>query len=310
MRIRLKVGKQKELILLAKSTLTWKVLAKKLGICELYLSNELRNEKRLISKEIYEILCNITNTNFDSFVVEILDDNWGRSRGGINSPKTMKNFLEPKKDENLAEVFGIILGDGHLSERIIGNKIRVYCVRIAGNSKSDRDYIFDYIPKIFKKVFNEKGSLMNSKKSNCGYFTLYGKKLVQFFKLNGLTPGNKIKNSQGIPKWIKSNNSFLKKCLRGLIDTDGSITRISKFNKNLRIDFTNHNKILLNDTRKAFLSLGFSPSKIINNKHFFISKQKEIIKYYNDIGFGNSKNLKRYKEFIYSRDLDNNALIV
>lgn len=50
----------------------------------------------------------------------------------------------------------------------------------------------------------------------------------------------------GIPQWIKNDETYIKACLRGLIDTDGSIFRMSKRDKNLiRIGFTNHNSRLL-----------------------------------------------------------------
>ena len=65
----------------------------------------------------------------------------------------------------------------------------------------------------------------------------------------------------------------------------------------LRINFTNYNLTLLEDTRKAFIMLDFHPSKIINNKQFFISRQGEIRKYLKEIGFSNKKHLDRIKVF-------------
>lgn len=294
MRIKLKEGAQKKLILSAKGAFTWKELSKKIGINELYLCNELCKEKRLLSEELYQKLCIISQHNFDSDITQKLEDGWGQSIGGFKSKKNTKNFIPPNKNEELAEIIGIILGDGHLSKYISGNKIRVYCIRIAGNSKDDREYIKKTIPSLFFRIFKEKGSIMQAKNRSCAYFTIYGKEIVDFIISLGLKPGNKIKNNQGIPDWIIENKNYLKACIRGLIDTDGSVHLVSKENKNLRIDFKSHIPLLLEDVRSGLISLGYSPTKIIDNRHIFITRKEDILKYYFEIGFNNSKNLKRY----------------
>ncbi len=297
MRIRLKEGKQTELILLAKADLSWKELSKKIDVNEQYLCRDLKSEKRLLSKESFTRLCNLTDANFEQYIIKELDENWGRVLGGSKSSKNTKEFNKPNEDKKLAEIFGIILGDGHVSEIIRGKKTRVYCVRVTGNSKTDKDYMFNYVPSLFKETFGERGSTLKSKSVNGCYFTLYGKKIIEFIKEKGFTPGDKMRNHQGIPAWIKSDKELLKSCIRGLIDTDGSVHIISKNNKNIRIDFTSRIPRLLGEVREGLISLGFNPCKIINNWHIFLSRQEEIERYVEDIGFGNTKNLNRYNQF-------------
>ena len=65
----------------------------------------------------------------------------------------------------------------------------------------------------------------------------------------------------------------------------------------IRINFTNHDLTLLTDAWKAFIQLGFHPSKLINNRQFYISRQLEIDKYLKEIGFSNKKHLDRIKIF-------------
>lgn len=284
---------QKEVINLAKKNFSWRELSKEIGVCEGYLRNELRNEKRLISEKTYENLCRVAEKNLDRYIEKKLEDNWGKSKGGFASEKKLKKIIIPERNNDLAEAIGIILGDGHLSEFVVGKKIRNYSIRIAGNMDTDIDYMTNYIPSLFKKLFKEKGKLHSSKKSFTGYFTLYGKEYILLMKSLGINSGNKKKNNQGIPNWIKKDKNLLKKCIKGLIDTDGSVHIISKNNHNLRIDYTSYISRLINDVRMSFIRLGFSPSKIINNKHFFLSKQEDIKKYINEIGFGNQKNLNR-----------------
>jgi hypothetical protein len=298
MRIRLEKGRQKELVLLAKRNMIWGDLSRKLNLAPGYLITEIKSEKRLISEDNYKILCKLSRNNFNKYIIERVDDNWGKSKGGKNSSGNTKKFIEPVRNRKLAELFGIILGDGHLEERVIGGKIRVYCVRIAGNSKTDKDYMFKYIPQLFFEVFKERGSIMQRKNTNCAYFTIHGKRVVEFLKKAGLHPGNKVKNNVGIPQWIKENTSFLKCCIRGLVDTDGCVYYISKkTNRNLRISFTNHSHNLLEDYRDSLIKLEFFPSKIIRKYDVCLSSKQDVKKYIKEIGFSNSKNLKRIKLF-------------
>jgi transcriptional regulator with XRE-family HTH domain len=114
MRIKLKAGKQKELILKAKENKSWKELANRLGFNEHYLSNELRREMRTLTEKTYARLCNIANVNFDENIAEKLNETWGQSLGGQNSIGSTKPLPKIKFNEKLAEFIGATLGDGHI----------------------------------------------------------------------------------------------------------------------------------------------------------------------------------------------------
>lgn len=116
-----------------------------------------------MSEESYDKICKILGKNFDDFIVEKLSENWGEQKVELLLKEDKRN-KKPKKDENLAEVIGIILGDGHVSEFIRGKKIRNYFIKIAGNADTDLDYIQNYIPSLFEKVFSEKGKVFISKR--------------------------------------------------------------------------------------------------------------------------------------------------
>lgn len=298
MRIKLKQGKQKELIELAKSDNTWKWLSNKLNCSSIYLQNELRHEKRYLSENLFNLLCIISGKNFNKFIIEKLSDKWGRSKGGKNSTGNTKNFKEPEESLELAELFGIILGDGHLEKRIASSKIRGYSIRIAGDSRYDKEYFYNYISNLFNFLFNEKGTFEFSKKGNTIYIKIFGKKIVEFIEFKGLKPGNKKQNMQTIPLWIINNPEYLKACLRGLIDTDGCIYYISKQNKNLRITFTSYIPKLMEDVRLSFVKLGYHPSKIIRNKDISLSRKEDVNKFMSEIKFSNPKHLKRVQNLI------------
>jgi len=297
MRIKLIDGKQKELILSAKNNLSWRQLSQKLDLNPGYLERDLKNEKILLSEKLYNNLCNLSGKNFDKFITERLEDNWGQSKGGLNSPGSIIRLPEIRFDKKLAEFVGAVLGDGHVSYYKIGKKIGVYGIRIAGDLEKDKDYHINYLTNLCKSIFNLNASEILGKHGR--FLDLRSKELVNFFISMGIKPGDKIINQSTIPNWIWGNKLFLRACIGGLIDTDGSIFRMSnKDPKLLRINFTNHNWTLLNDARKAFIALGFNPSKIINNRQFFISRQEEIKKYIREIGFNNLKHNLRLQNLI------------
>lgn len=295
MRIKLKEGKQKELIESVKKNYSWKELSKHLGLSQDYLRLHILKEKVLLSEENYNKLCQLSKENFGNFVMERLEDNWGQLKGAQTSSRNTKEFIEPEESLELAEIFGLILGDGNVNVFKKG-RARCYILRIAGDNRDDKDYLSNYVSDLFLRVFKEKGRIMESEKFHGIYLSVYGKSLIEFLNKKGLPDGNKKENNQGIPKWIKANKEYLKACIRGLIDTDGSVHYISKNNKNLRISFTSYIPKLLQETRNAFIDLGFSPSKIISEKQIFLSSKSNISKYAKDVGFSNAKHLKRVEQ--------------
>ena len=231
----------------------------------------------------------------------------GHDKGGKCSKGRTKSAIKPKKSKQLAELIGIILGDGNL---YWNNAQGVYAVRIAGDIEKEKEYHIHVIKPLIDSIFN-----INSKievRRNGRYVSEYGREIILRLEELGLKRGNKKENNVGIPQWVKEDNLYLTACIRGLIDTDGSVFRMSRKDPNLaRIGFKNKSRKLLSDTRSGFIRLGFSPSKIFEDDHFFISKKTEIEKYMNEIRFNNPKHIDRLKHIAPSssgQDSTPNAL--
>jgi hypothetical protein len=297
MRIILEKGKQKEIITLAKNGFPWKYLSNKLNINQAYLSNELKNELHSLSENAYKTLCEIANVDFDQYIIEKKEDNWGRARGGAHSLGNTKDVFFPEENDKLAELFGIILGDGHLEVFKRGTKVRCYALKIAGHSKEDYNYLVNYVSNLIEDNFKQKSKVQISKKDNGMHIVTHGKNLIAFLNKNGLKSVNKKLNNQGIPVWIKNNDIYLKRCLRGLIDTDGSIHYISKKNRNLRITYTSYIPKLLKEVRDSFIYFGFNPSKVIKNNQIFLTSKKDVGKFIKEVEFKNEKHLNRVEKF-------------
>ncbi len=293
-RIKLKRGYQKRLIENAKdkNKLSWKELGKALDISSDYLRIDLKSEKIYLSEKIYNKLCKISELDYKKFILKKLDKNWGRSKGGkLSKPKEKQaKMLAKNYSTEVAEVMGIMLGDGNIWERK-----GFYYVRVCGHSTEDRKYLINHVKPLIKKIFNINMQTYKHKTNNELYLTKGSKDFVFTLKNYGLESGDKIKNNKGIPEWVFSSEDYLKACIRGLIDTDGSVTAITNRNYTY-IWFTNKNAALRDDFEKAMRILGYKIAKwnLSGTPETYIGNKKGIRKFYKEIGFNNPKHELRF----------------
>ena len=197
----------------------------------------------------------------------------------------------------LAEIIGIMLGDGCFSE---GS--RCYQISVSFHKK-EKKYL-RYVLNLFKQFFPEEKFHKYELKDQMIIRT-YSKKVADVFLKNGLKTGNKTKRDILIPTWIASNKSSVIAFLRGLFDTDGCIYR--KYGKYLQIQMKLANKTLVKDIQKTLDVLGFNPTKVIPDFckmykvpswKFYLSRQSEIHKFIKEIGFRNFKHINRYVKLL------------
>lgn len=210
-----------------------------------------------------------------------------RQRGLI--PKG-KPFNEPEKySSELAELVGILLGDGH-----IGNEQW----SITLNAIKDYEYSL-YVNNLIKKLF---GFIPTSKvrnDSNVIVITGSGKRSINYFLKLGLKIGNKVKQQVDVPDWIKLSKKFKTTCLRGLVDTDGGIfnhryTVNKKKYSYKKLNFVNRSVPLLKFVHKTLGEFNFHPKIILNveNKRVWLYNESEVKRYLNIIGTNNTRLLK------------------
>lgn len=175
-----------------------------------------------------------------------------------------------KQGGDLAEFIGIVLGDGYFHK---------YGVKIAFD-KRNKFYI-EHVYNLAKKLFgiNLKRSYIKDK--NVAYLYCYNGNIVRVLLKYGLLMGDKMKNQTGVPEWIKDNSNYSKRCIKGLIDTDGCIY-ICKREKQRYIKFTNYNNRLRNDFLLLVKGLGYNFAKA-NSKNFCLYRKDEVIRFINDI---------------------------
>ena len=231
----------------------------------------------------------------------------GRSKGGKrtiemyhNNPGLAKkagfilrkDIKYPKRSAKLAELIGVILGDGGLP----GN----HQLTISFNSKTDKEYSL-FLGKILRKLFSIDYYVHPRKNCNGADIVVSSSNLVDFLLKQGLITGNKVKNQVGIPDWIYDKLDYQKACLRGLIDTDGSFychryESGGKKYKYLKLCFANRSRPLLNSTLRILRKLDFQA--YLHGDQVFVYSIAGIKKYFEEIGSHNPKHINKITNFL------------
>lgn len=236
-----------------------------------------------------------------------------KKKGVTKNRGNPKEIRIPKQDEKLAEFIGIVLGDGYIQSYRRGTKVSNHRVAIAGNSEKDAVYLKEYVTSLIKGLFGINPSFYQSKRVNCLYVIASSLNLTDFLAAMGLKPGKKIVNQTTIPMWVWKRKKYIRACLRGLYDTDGSLYELKPHWPGLfQLSFDNNNITLLQDVKKALDYLGIVSSKVytgrlviskkrrsnVYRERVVITKKEALHKFYIDIGTNNPRLKNKFSEFI------------
>lgn len=264
---------------------------------------------------LFEKISQIDKSALNGIDYSLISKNWWQSEAGKNGisslakkygDQTLKNWrisnlkkarrkVQPNNtkqvnlpnyiDEDVAEFTGVYLGDGTLTK---------YFIRISGDKRFDVKY-FEYLNKLTKKIFGIEGAIREEKTKNQLYLNIRSKKISDYFQTNlNFKTGDKIKNKSKIPEQILNDKSLFFACLRGLVDTDGSV---SKDNNVISVRLHSNNTVLLEQLKQSnFLDRIFS---IKSNKEQIGTKSLNKIKEYFKIsGSSNPRHIIRFQEYL------------
>jgi len=299
-RIKLPKEQQKDLIekAKAKTGLSWSDFAQLLDINAHYLSHELRNGVRTLPIQTFKRLCVISNENYDNDDVETVPSNWGQKKGGAKGgggkPKRVKIMAD--KSDDLAEMIGVILGDGHLEKSYRSGH---YAVKICGG-EDDLEYLASFVSPLFSRVFRKQLRNFKFKKARAVMFYIHDKSVVFTLEHHGLKPGNKKDNDACIPQWIFENEGYLKACIRGVFDTDGTVFPKSANPRIPQLELTSKINGIQRTFRRGLLQLGFKPSKWsrTNSPKCGLYAKSQVVKFSREIGFHNPKYGRRFQDIL------------
>jgi hypothetical protein len=208
----------------------------------------------------------------------------GRSKGGRTSLRRRAehpewyddNFIVrkpikvPTQSVELAELVGILLGDG----RITDMQVIVY-----GNLLTEVDYS-RFEAGLFKRLFGITASVREGK-GNTSIVMVSAIALVEYLESIGLRRGDKIAQQVSVPSWIFNDTAYIRACVRGLMDTDGSIYPETKIYKEreyhyVNLCFTTHSQPLAKAMRHMLCELGFRPTVSSDGQRVYLRRQEEV----------------------------------
>ncbi|MEO8638139.1 MAG: LAGLIDADG family homing endonuclease [Candidatus Taylorbacteria bacterium] len=323
-------GSQKKFLkdVLSKLKLSQVQLASLLSLSPRSFTDWVR-EKNLMTYSALDTLCSLSKTNHPKDII-IKEKYWyakiGASLGGIarykkygtigidneyrktqwkkwweqegkNKSKIIgitKSFKSPRMSKELAEFFGIMIGDGG---------IQTYQIRISLNAETDAEYV-KFVCQLIYKLFKITPGMTSRENSKGIDIYVSRTKLVSYLTNTlGLKKGNKLSQNLDIPNWIMKKKEYRKACLRGLIDTDGCVfhevhTIKGRKYAYARLNFTTASPHLARSVIKIMNSFRLNPKLRRKGKSVQVEDKKKIWQYFKTIGTSNPKHMSRLNRLL------------
>tara|TARA_Y100000310_G_C20502432_1_gene724675 strand:+ start:62 stop:775 length:714 start_codon:yes stop_codon:yes gene_type:complete len=215
-----------------------------------------------------------------------------------------------EKDGDLAELMGIHIGDGCIS---VTEKYFEYY--LGGDLKEEIRYHDEWVAPLFNRkimlpLLNREVVYKKHPKVGIYGFHIFNKELVDFFKKLEISSGTKL--NIVIPSWIKSDDKFSLRFLRGLFDTDGNLyfdknrSSRSPINNCPTIKLGTVSKLLIDEVYDLLVKFGMHPriknpykgKRDKNPVHTVLLYRKGDIEFFiRNIGFKNPKHSTKWRLF-------------
>lgn len=166
------------------------------------------------------------------------------------------------KNEDIAELTCIFLGDGGM---YLHKHLKKLELKVTLNRVDEQPYV-DYVNKLFHNQFQCYLHVHPRKIGKTVDLRTGQSVIIDFFKSKGLLFGNKVENQVRVPNWIKNDRKYLKKGVKGLFDTDGSIW-VNSQSKSLHLGFRNASLPLASDFKEMCELLKIKPQQKIGVVH-------------------------------------------
>ncbi|OGG52524.1 hypothetical protein A3C20_02810 [Candidatus Kaiserbacteria bacterium RIFCSPHIGHO2_02_FULL_55_25] len=187
--------------------------------------------------------------------------------------------IPARRSKKLAEIFGILLGDGHISHYqvtvTLGTKELVYA---------------QYVQALLREVF---GGVPKISTSGRGHKTVYlgSTAATRWLKSEGLVQ-NKVIAQVDAPRWVFERRGYMKAFLRGFFDTDGSIY---KLRYGMQISLTNKSAPLLLSLQRILRRLGYKASDV-SAYRVYVTRVPDVKRFFREVIPANLKHQRRFRE--------------
>ena len=315
MRIKLKNPPEFFEVLLRPENRTLKDLSTSLHINYSSLKKYRRGDL-LLPEELFNKLLNLSKypSNITESI-ERLEDNWGSIKAGKSSANRdlgnkrlayARRFIKRPKlilklNEFFYEFYGALMGDGCISKfKDWEGKERI-AIYVSGNKKLDSQYLI-YLRENLKEYFSISSYFYKYKSKNLCVLSIRNKKFSFYLNNLGFPTGLKSGKLKIPERFMKLHWNKQKMIIRGLFDTDGSIC--AKKREGYR-----YPQISIASKEGALLKQIYSLLRKrkypcwISGKNLSLRGKDATIRWFDDIGSSNNRNIFKYKYWLKNRVL-------
>lgn len=196
-----------------------------------------------------------------------------------------KSIIIPKENMRLAELMGIVIGDGGINND--------WQLVISMNSVADLEYSY-YVTRLLEELFAIKVRTYKRPNQNTLILVSSSTTLVDFLITKGAVRGNKILQNIATPLWILGNAEYKKQFVRGLVDTDGCLyihkhTINGKLFLNIGFCFTSYSTKLLQEVAIILKEFDIVPHITYGSRRIYLYSMKAVLKYLDVFGTSNPR---------------------
>lgn len=181
----------------------------------------------------------------------------------IKSGKIIVDFPPLKRDGDLAELTGVLLGEGHLQKFPRTERLLIF-------SNSNNPGFIRRYTNLVEKLFKKKTYVYKQGGQNCTRISLYQKGISERL---GIPTGARGALSIVVPAWILENRKYVVRYLRGLYEAEGSLSHHEPTSTH-KLSFSNMNASMLENVFSLMSWLGFHPHR--DAKRVQLSRKEEV----------------------------------
>jgi len=202
-----------------------------------------------------------------------LIDNFAKWRDEMKKIGVIRStYPDLDKDGDLAELIGVILGDGHIVKYPRIEELSIF-------SNSNNVGFIERYSKLVEKIFAHTPAITKHGSDNCTHIRIYEKNIQSRLGIP-YSPRGLLRIV--ISKWILKNEEFIVRYLRGLYEAEGSHC-VHLPTSTYKIFFTNRNISMLDNVYNLVKRLGFTPHR--SKYDIQISKKEQVFEFMKLIRF-------------------------
>jgi len=186
--------------------------------------------------------------------------------------KIPAEYPELKKNGDLAELIGVILGDGHIRKFPRTEELSIF------SNSNNASFIKRYVG-LTQKTFHRKPATTKHGKTNCVRIRLYQKLIQSRLAIPYSPRGHRWIQ---VPDWILNDRRYVVRYLRGLYEAEGCHC-VHEKTSTYKVFFTNRNVSMLRNVYMLVKGLGYHPHR--SKYQVQLSRKEEVNRFLELIRF-------------------------